>query len=246
MAPIRPARLKRMKTETRIASLDWNGIAATLDERGYAVTPALLTSEECEGLIRLYDEREAFRSRVVMARYNFGRGEYKYFCDPLPPLVLELREHFYSPLAEIANRWAMRLKQTERFAPTLREFIEVCRRKRQTLPTPLMLRYEAGDYNCLHQDLYGEIAFPLQAACVLSRRGVDYTGGEFLLTEQRPRMQTRGEAITIERGQFAIFPNRWRPAAGSRGDYRVNVRHGVSRLGSGIRYCLGLIFHNAK
>ncbi|HEV8487471.1 MAG TPA: 2OG-Fe(II) oxygenase [Blastocatellia bacterium] len=181
-----------------------------------------------------------------MARHNFGRGEYQYFAEPLPALVLELREHFYPPLTEIANRWAERMNQAHRFPATLSEFLEVCRKKLQTLPTPLMLRYQAEDYNCLHQDLYGEIAFPLQAACVLSRHGRDYSGGEFLLTEQRPRMQTRGEAVTIERGQFIVFANRWRPVAGTRGDYRVNMRHGVSRLKSGERYSLGLIFHNAK
>jgi hypothetical protein len=181
-----------------------------------------------------------------MERHNFGRGEYKYFVEPLPPLVLDLRERFYSPLAMIANRWARRMRQKEVFPPTLDRFLELCRRKKQTLPTPLMLRYHGGDYNCLHQDLYGEIAFPLQTACVLNQYGSDYEGGEFLLTEQRPRMQTRGEAVSLERGQFIIFANRWRPVAGTRGDYRVNMRHGVSRLKSGQRYCLGLIFHNAK
>jgi hypothetical protein len=236
-----------MKTPAqRIATLPWTELASQLDEQGYALTQHLLTKAECNRVIELYAEKSAFRRRVVMARHNFGRGEYQYFAEPLPPLVLELREHFYSPLAGIANRWAERLKQTERFPATLAEFLEICRRKQQTLPTPLVLRYEAGDYNCLHQDLYGEIAFPLQAACVLSRNGTDYTGGELLLTEQRPRMQTRGEAVAIEQGQFIIFANRWRPVAGTRGDYRVNMRHGVSRLKSGERYCLGLIFHNAK
>ena len=230
----------------RLAGSDWKNIAGELDERGYALTEPLLTGRECEGLIDLYADKKVFRSRVVMARHNFGRGEYQYFADPLPRLVFELRELFYPRLAEIANRWAERMKQEDRFPSTRAEFLMTCQRKKQTLPTPLMLRYEADDYNCLHQDLYGDIAFPLQAASVLSRHGLDYTGGEFLLTEQRPRMQTRGEAVTIERGQFIIFPNRWRPVAGSKGDYRVNVRHGVSRLKSGLRYSLGLIFHNAK
>jgi len=204
-----------------------------------------LKPDQCDAFIRMYDDQDRFRSRVVMARHNFGRGEYKYFAEPLPHLVSELRQAFYDPLSRIANRWAQRLIQRERFPSTYDEFVEICRRKSQTLPTPLMLRYEAGDYNCLHQDLYGEIAFPLQTACVLSNRG-EYSGGEFLLTEQRPRMQTRGEAITIEQGQFIIFPNRWRPVGGSRGDYRVNVRHGVSRLRTGRRYSLGLIFHLSK
>lgn len=230
----------------RILNTDWNVVAAQLDERGYALTRPVLTAQECDLMIRLYADKNAFRSRVVMERHNFGRGEYRYFADPLPSLVKRLREQFYPRLAEIANRWAERLKQTERFPATLPEFLEVCCRTQQTLPTPLMLRYETGDFNCLHQDLYGEIAFPLQAACVLSQHGRDYTGGEFLLTEQRPRMQTRGEAVTIEQGEFIIFANRWRPVAGTRGDYRVNIRHGVSRLKSGERYCLGLIFHNAK
>ena len=236
-----------MKTAAeRIEGCDWSSLTAQLDERGYGLTPPLLTASECGELIRLYGEGDRFRSRVVMARHNFGRGEYQYFAEPLPPLVRELREHFYPPLARIANRWAERMNQPQRFPAALNEFLEVCRKKLQTLPTPLMLRYKPGDYNCLHQDLYGEIAFPLQAACVLSRHGSDYTGGEFLLTEQRPRMQTRGEAVTIERGEFIIFANRWRPVAGTRGDYRVNMRHGVSRLNSGERYALGLIFHNAK
>ena len=201
--------------------------------------------DQCDAFIRMYDDQDRFRSRVVMARHNFGRGEYKYFAEPLPHLVSELRQAFYDPLSRIANRWAQRLIQRERFPSTYDEFVEICRRNSQTLPTPLMLRYESGDYNCLHQDLYGEVAFPLQTACVLSNRG-EYSGGEFLLTEQRPRMQTRGEAITIEQGQFIIFPNRWRPVGGSRGDYRVNVRHGVSRLRTGRRYSLGLIFHLSK
>jgi hypothetical protein len=231
---------------SRIKNLDWNSIDLQLDDCGYALTEALLTVEQCRQLIDLYSKNDAFRSKVVMERYNFGRGEYRYFADPLPQLVADLRENFYGPLAVIANRWASRLHHSDRYPVTLAEFSEVCRRKKQTLPTPLMLSYKEGDYNCLHQDLYGEIAFPLQAACVLSSRGDDYEGGEFLLTEQRPRMQTRGEAVTINQGQFIIFPNRWRPVVGSRGDYRVNIRHGVSRLKSGTRYCLGLIFHNAK
>jgi uncharacterized protein len=230
----------------RIKTTNWSELAAQLDERGYALTGPLISEKDCNQLVRLYSDKHAFRSRIVMARHNFGRGEYQYFADPLPALVGELREQFYGPLAEIANRWAERLNQTERFPARLAEFLERCRRKQQTLPTPLMLRYEAGDYNCLHQDLYGDISFPLQAACVLNRLGADYTGGEFLLTEQRPRMQTRGEAVTIEQGEFIIFANRWRPVAGTRGDYRVNIRHGVSRLKSGERYTLGLIFHNAR
>jgi len=226
--------------------IDSEELAAQLEVHGYALTPPLLDEKQCDSLIKLYDVAAVFRTRVVMARHNFGRGEYKYFADPIPPIVQQLRERLYVPLAEVANRWAKRLNLNERFPPTLDEFLDFCSSRQQALPTPLMLRYEEGDYNCLHQDLYGEVAFPLQAACVLSQHGRDYEGGEFLLTEQRPRMQTRGEAVTLQRGRFIVFPNRWRPVAGKRGDYRVNVRHGVSRLKSGRRYCLGIIFHNAK
>ena len=229
----------------RVASCDWPQLAAQLDERGYALTPSLLTAAECDELIRLYADSSAFRSRVVMERHNFGRGEYQYFAAPPPPLVAELRESFYPPLTGVANRWMERMNQPERFPPALTEFLAVCHQRQQTRPTPLLLRYEADGYNCLHQDLYGEVAFPLQAACVLNQHGRDFTGGEFLLNEQRPRAQTRGEAITIEQGQFIIFPNRYRPVRGARGDYRVNMRHGVSRLRSGERYCLGVIFHDA-
>ncbi|HKQ74234.1 MAG TPA: 2OG-Fe(II) oxygenase [Blastocatellia bacterium] len=238
------SRLKSLRR--RIANCDWPRLASQLDEQGYALTASLLSPDECVELIQLYADGDAFRSRVVMERHNFGRGEYQYFAAPLPPLVSELRESFYPPLARIANLWMDRMNQPERFPLTLEEFLAVCHRHNQTRPTPLLLRYKTDDYNCLHQDLYGEIAFPLQAACVLNQHGHDYAGGEFLLNEQRPRAQTRGEAITIEQGQFIIFPNRYRPARGSRGDYRLNMRHGVSRLRSGERYCLGVIFHDAK
>lgn len=238
--------VQRSPIEERIAEIDWNIIEAELNRSGYALSPSLLTPAECLDLINLYETEEVFRSRVVMERHNFGRGEYQYFADPLPRIVQELREHFYSPLAEIANHWMPRLQQEWKFPPTLAEFIANCHRHQQTKPTPLLLRYETDDYNCLHQDLYGEVAFPLQAACVLNMVGRDFSGGEFLLAEQRPRAQTRAEAITIDQGQFIIFPNRWRPVSGTRGDYRVNMRHGVSRLRSGRRYCLGIIFHDAS
>jgi len=230
----------------RVESCDWEALAEQINEQGYALTQPLLDESACSQLIDLYSKPDRFRSRVIMARHNFGRGEYQYFAEPLPSIVKALRKSFFPRLAVIANEWAPRLKQKDRFPASLDEFLEECRKKHQELPTPLMLRYVRGDYNCLHQDLYGEIAFPLQTACVLSRNRRDYEGGEFLLTEQRPRMQTRGHAISIEQGQFIIFPNRWRPVAGSRGDYRINVRHGVSTLRAGNRYCLGLIFHNAK
>jgi hypothetical protein len=229
----------------RVESCDWPQLSAQLDEQGYALTVPLLSPAECDELIGLYADSGAFRSRVVMERHSFGRGEYQYFSAPLPQLVAELRESFYPSLSRIANRWMERMNMPERFPPSLAEFLAVCQKQKQTRPTPLLLRYKAGDYNCLHQDLYGEVAFPLQAACVLNQFGRDYAGGEFLLNEQRPRAQTRGEAISIEQGQFIIFPNRYRPVRGARGDYRVNMRHGVSRLRSGERYCLGLIFHDA-
>jgi hypothetical protein len=230
----------------RIEKLDWKSIEEDLNRSGYALTQSVLRASECKEIIDLYANDKIFRSRIVMERHNFGRGEYRYFADPLPQIVLELRQYFYPPLAEIANRWMPRLQQRERYPPTLAEFINHCHKHQQTKPTPLVLRYETDDYNCLHQDLYGEVSFPLQAACVLNTQGRDFTGGEFLLAEQRPRAQTRAEAITIEQGQFIIFPNRWRPVSGTRSDYRVNMRHGVSRLRSGRRYCLGIIFHNAK
>jgi hypothetical protein len=235
-----------LSIKERIEKLDWRSIEETLNRSGYALTSTLLRAPECREIIDLYGNDKIFRSRVVMERHNFGRGEYQYFADPLPQIVLELREHFYLPLAEIANRWMPRLQQRWRYPPTLAEFISHCHQHQQTKPTPLVLRYETDDYNCLHQDLYGEVSFPLQAACVLNMHGRDFSGGEFLLSEQRPRAQTRAEAITIEQGQFIIFPNRWRPVSGTRGDYRLNMRHGVSRLKSGRRYCLGIIFHDAK
>jgi uncharacterized protein len=234
------------KLESRLAALDWSRLEAELDEHGYALTEPLLRPTECAELIRSYSKDLLFRSRVVMERHNFGRGEYRYFAEPLPPIVAQLRELFYPPLAQIANSWAGRLRQDERYPKKLVEFLDVCARRQQFKPTPLLLRYKKDDYNCLHQDIYGDVGFPLQVACVLSRVNRDYTGGEFLLAEQRPRAQTRGEAVTIEQGQFIVFPNRYRPVRGTRGDYRVNMRHGVSRLHSGSRYSLGIIFHNAK
>jgi len=230
----------------RLARLDWKVVEESLWERGYAKTPPVLTKDDCTDLIRLYTDESRFRSRVDMARYRFGIGEYKYFAPPLPPLVQALRTHAYLSLAAIANRWMKALRVPERFPEELSELLARCREHGQTKPTPLLLYYEAGGYNCLHQDLYGEVAFPLQLACFLSRRGHDYTGGEFLLVEQRPRAQSRGEAITTEQGEIIIFTTRYRPAAGTRGYYRAEVRHGVSRVTSGSRYTLGVIFHDAK
>jgi len=230
----------------RLQHLNWPSIEQSLWERGYAKTPPVLTSDECTKLIALYADDTRFRSRIDMARYRFGVGEYKYFADPLPPLVQELRTHMYASLAPIANRWVEALKKPERYPDHLPEFLAYCREHGQTRPTPLLLYYEADGYNCLHQDLYGEVAFPLQLTCFLSRHETDYTGGEFLLVEQRPRAQSRGEAIATEQGEIIIFTTRYRPAAGKRGYFRVQMRHGVSRILSGSRYTLGVIFHNAK
>ena len=235
-----------MDVEARLAALDWAAIEASLWERGYAKTPAMLTPDECAALIAMYGERDRFRSRVVMERFRFGVGDYQYFAAPLPPLVQALRVHAFPPLAAIANRWDQALGSRARHPATLAGLQAVCRRHGQTKPTPLLLHYEAGGYNCLHQDIYGEVVFPLQLTCFLSRRGIDYEGGEFLLVEQRPRAQSRGEAIATEHGEIVIFPTRHRPLQGTRGWYRAALRHGVSTIHRGTRYTLGVIFHDAK
>lgn len=232
--------------QERVAGLDWRDIEAALDARGYAVTQALLSASQCAEIAAFYDHEAYFRKTVVMARHSYGQGEYRYFAEPVPEPVASLREGFYSPLARIANRWAKRLRLDERFPATLGEYRAVCEKSGQVHPTPLMLDYTVEGYNCLHQDVYGELAFPLQATGMLSHPGRDFEGGEFLLVEQRPRRQSRGEAVVLEEGQFIVFPNQLRPVAGARGDYRVKVRHGVSRVRSGHRRTLGLIFHDAK
>jgi hypothetical protein len=230
----------------RIAALDWSAIERALWAHGHARTPPVLTPAECAELIALYDDDARFRSRIDMARYRFGEGEYKYFAAPLPPLVRALREHAYPPLAAIANQWETALATGTLHPPHLDALLARCRRAGQTRPTPLLLRYEAGGYNCLHQDLYGDVVFPLQLTCFLSRRGVDYTGGDFLVVEQRPRAQSRGEAIAMEQGEILVFATRYRPVEGARGHYRAAMRHGVSRLLGGRRYTLGIIFHDAR
>ncbi len=229
----------------RIAACDWPALQQALDAEGYAVLPPLLAPAECADLIAGYDEPGRFRSRVEMARHRFGEGEYKYFANPLPELVQELRERLYPHLAPVANRWSERLGAEQRFPAELTAFLDRCHAAGQRKPTPLQLRYEAGGYNCLHQDIYGAVAFPLQAVFMLARRETDYRGGEFLLVEQRPRAQSRGQVITLERGAGLIFTTRARPVAGSRGWYRANVRHGVSRVAEGVRVTLGIIFHDA-
>jgi hypothetical protein len=230
----------------RITALDWVGLEASLDDQGFALTPALLTAEECALLAALDGDDARFRSRIDMARYRFGRGRYGYFAHPLPSLVGDLRTHFYARLASIATRWAERLGHPERYPAALPEFLSRCDKAGQTRPTPLLLHYQPGDFNCLHQDRYGAVFFPLQATGFLSRPGVDYTGGEFLLMEQRPRQQSRGTALTAQQGQFLLFPSICRPVQGTRGWYRAALRHGVSTLTTGERFTLGIIFHDAE
>lgn len=234
-----------MEIKARLEQLDWQMIAQQLWDFGYAMTPPVLQPDECRGLIELYVDKTRFRSRIDMARYRFGEGEYQYFAEPLPSLVQDLRQHAYPPLAQIANRWMEALGASERYPLDLPSLLALCRAQGQTKPTPLLLRYETGGYNCLHQDIYGDVVFPLQLTCFLSQRDSEYTGGEFLLLEQRPRAQSRGEVMTPEQGEILIFATRYRPVAGARGYYRVNMRHGVSRVKSGLRYTLGVIFHNA-
>ena len=229
----------------RLARLDWADIGTSLDEWGHARTPALLTPSECAELRVLYADPARFRSRVDMARYRFGVGEYKYFADPLPQVVREMRERAYPPLGDIANRWEAALKTRVRHSADLAGLLALCALRGQKKPTPLLLRYDAGGYNCLHQDLYGEVVFPIQLTVLLSEPGKDFEGGEFLLVEQRPRAQSRGSVVRLEQGDAVIFTTRYRPAAGARGHYRATMRHGVSRVLSGERYTLGVIFHNA-
>jgi hypothetical protein len=213
----------------RVAALDWGRIATKLDMDGCAVTDALLTADECAALAASYAADEPFRSRVIMARHGFGRGEYKYFAAPLPPLIAGLRAALYAPLARIANRWSEAMRVAERYPAEHAAYLARCHKAGQEKPTPLLLRYGPGDYNCLHQDLYGEHIFPLQVAFLLSRPQIDFTGGEFVLVEQRPRMQSRAEVVPLAQGQGVIFPVHHRPVEGTRGTYRVNMRHGVSR-----------------
>ena len=229
----------------RLAAIDWHEISASLDERGYATTPPLLTAAGCRGLTALYPREDAFRSRVIMQRHSFGRGEYKYLRYPLPSGVERLRQAIYPRLASIANRWRERLPEEGRFPPSLDAYLEQCHAAGQERPTPLLLKYEVGDYNCLHQDLYGDLVFPLQLTVLLSAPEEDFTGGEFLLVEQRPRAQSKGEVVPLRQGEAVIFPVHHRPVEGTRGPYRVTMRHGVSRVLSGRRHTLGIIFHDA-
>ena len=234
-----------MARNERTMDLDWQRIASELDDHGCATTGPLLSAETCAQLIDSYDDDARFRSKIIMARHGFGQGEYKYFAAPLPQTVATLRTRFYPPLAEIANRWNASLGVATRFPDTLDAFLARCHKAGQTRPTPLLLKYGPADYNCLHQDLYGEHVFPLQLAILLSDPRRDFTGGELVLTEQRPRRQSRVEVVPLGRGEGVIFPVRHRPVRGTRSTYRVNLRHGVSRLRSGHRQTLGVIFHDA-
>ncbi len=232
----------------RRASKTWTGRASAddLSAHGCATTGPLLSVDECASLARTYADEPPFRSRVIMARHGFGRGEYKYFAYPLPELVSTLRTALYPPLAAIANRWNEQLEIDVSYPERHAAYLGRCKRAGQSKPTPLLLQYGPDDFNCLHQDVYGELVFPLQATFLLSEPGRDFTGGEFVLTEQRPRMQSRAEVVPLRQGEGVIFPVHHRPVQGARGIYRVNMRHGVSRLRSGRRHTLGVIFHDAK
>lgn len=230
----------------RIAALDWVALETALEEQGHALTEPLLTPEECRAMSALDRDDARFRSRIDMARYRFGQGRYGYFAHPLPPLVQALRTRLYARLAPIATHWAERLGLPERYPGSLAAFLARCAAQGQTRPTPLLLHYERGDYNCLHQDRYGTVSFPLQATGFLSRPGVDYEGGAFLLVEQRPRQQSRGTAVLPRQGQFLLFPSQHRPVRGTRGWLRAALRHGVSTVTAGRRDTLGIIFHDAE
>ena len=228
------------------AGIDWTDAAVELDAHGCAIVGPLLSPKECRAISDLYGADEPFRNRIVMARHGFGRGEYKYFAYPVPSTIAELRATLYPELAQIANRWNAQMGVAVQYPAAHEAFLQRCHEAGQTKPTPLLLQYGAGDYNCLHQDLYGEHVFPLQIAILLSEPGTEFTGGEFLLTEQRPRMQSRAEVVPLRQGEGVIFPVHHRPVQGTRGIYRVNMRHGVSRVRSGQRHTLGIIFHDAK
>ena len=229
-----------------IDALDWADIADSLNRYGNAILPSVLTASECEAVARLYPNDHVFRSRVVMDRHGFGRGEYKYFSHPLPAIVQVLRTTLYARLAPVANAWNASMNVDARYPDDHASFTERCRAAGQSRPTPLLLQYRAGDFNCLHQDLYGEHVFPIQVAFLLSAPSKDFDGGEFVLTEQRPRMQSRVEVVPLRQGDGVAFAVHTRPVHGSRGVYRVTMRHGVSRLRSGMRHTMGIIFHDSK
>jgi len=225
---------------------DWNEIGTNLNAFGVAVLPKLLTGPECEAIAALYENEKHFRSHIHMARHGFGKGEYRYFKYPLPGRIAELRTALYAKVVPFANAWNERMNIAVRYRQRHADYLKLCHDAGQTRPTPLLLQYGPGDFNCLHQDLYGELAFPLQVTALLSKPGRDFTGGEFVLTEQRPRMQSRVEVVPLQQGDAVLFAVHNRPVQGSKGAYRVNMRHGVSRIRSGHRHTLGIIFHDAK
>ena len=231
----------------RERTIDWEQACAGLDKRGFAVLPSILENKMCQEIVGYYTDDHRFRSRIEMSRYSFGQGEYKYFNYPLPPVVQQLRSSIYPHLVPVANRWADRLgSELPRYPETLEDFLDQCHRADQNRPTPLLLKYGAGDFNCLHQDLYGDMVFPFQLTFFLSQRGSDFAGGEFVLAEQQPRRQSRVEVLTPEQGDAVIIAVHHRPVRSARGYYRANLRHGVSTIHSGQRYTLGIIFHDAK
>ena len=232
--------------EQRVARYDWQALTGELDSFGCAVLKRLMTPQECARIAALYPQEEHFRSHIHMARHGFGKGEYRYFSYPLPELLGGLRTALYPRLADVANRWNERMNLARRYPATHAAFLDECHRAGQTRPTPLLLQYVPGDFNCLHQDLYGDLAFPIQVAILLSEPGRDFTGGEFVLTEQRPRMQSRVEVVPLAQGDAVAFAVHNRPVQGIKGNYRVNLRHGVSRLRSGLRHTVGIIFHDAR
>lgn len=229
-----------------ISAYDWQKIGAELDEFGATILRNIISPQNCRELVAGYHNMAAFRTVISMRKHGFGRGEYKYYANPIPALIWNLRQTLYPQLAPIANRWSERLGSDVRFPPTHDEFLDRCHAAGQTRPTPLILQYVEGDYNCLHQDIYGDIAFPLQVAILLSEPEKDFTGGEFVLTEQRPRMQSRAEVVPLRQGDGVVFAVNDRPMQGTRGDYRVKMRHGVSRIRSGQRHTLGIIFHDSR
>jgi uncharacterized protein len=231
--------------QTRLAALDWDQLHLSLDARGFAVTGPLLQPHECHAVRQMYSDGNLFRSRVIMARHGFGSGEYQYFKYPLPAIHQTLRQTFYPALAQIANRWQEAQGLETLFPQQLDEMLARCRAAGQSKPTPLLLKYSAGDYNCLHQDLYGEHAFPIQVVILLSHPGIEFTGGELVLVEQRPRMQSKPQVVQLAQGEAVIFAVSQRPKQGTRGTYKVTMRHGVSEVLSGQRFTTGLIFHDA-
>jgi hypothetical protein len=236
-----------LSIEQRIRALDWKTAAESLSDRGCAITAPILSDEECNSLVALYTDASKFRSHIIMERYRFGIGDYKYFANPLPELVAQLRSSAYPHLAEVANHWAESLgENASQYPRTHAAFLKTCHKAGQTKPTPLMLHYEAGGYNCLHQDLYGDVSFPLQMVFLLGQHGRDWDGGEFILVEQQPRAQSKPQVVLANQGEAILFTTRYRPVKGSRGYYRVNLRHGVSRVHRGTRFTLGIIFHDAK